>query len=259
MKQIPNLFTLLNLFFGGIAIIYILQTNSFSYYIDEGGNVRFAGSDSMPEAWWYASLFIGLAAVVDFFDGFLARFLNAASPLGKQLDSLADVVSFGVAPALIIYQMLRMSYMQEANAADTDNLLLYPALFVACAAAYRLGKFNIDTTQEKFFRGVPTPAVGLLVASFPLILHKNQLGLESLLLNKWFLYALIVLLCYLMTCRQKMFSLKFSKSELKNQMPLIVIALIGIAGIFFLKWVTVPVVFFAYVILSLAFQHKMKD
>lgn len=259
MKQIPNLFTLLNLFFGSIAIIYILQTNSFNYYIDEGGSVRFAGSDSIPEAWWYASLFIALAAVVDFFDGFVARFLNATSPLGKQLDSLADVVSFGVAPALIIYQMLRMSYMQEAGAADTDNLLLYPALFVACAAAYRLGRFNIDTTQEKVFRGVPTPPVGLLVASFPLILHKNQLGLESLLLNKWFLYALIVVLCYLMTCRLKMFSLKFSKNDLKNQTPLLILALVGIAGIFFLGWVTVPVVFFGYVILSLAFQHKIND
>ncbi|MBL7726865.1 MAG: CDP-alcohol phosphatidyltransferase family protein [Dinghuibacter sp.] len=258
MKQIPNLFTLLNLFFGGIAIIHILQTSSFTYYIDAGGEMRFAGSQSIPESWWYGSLFIGLAAVVDFFDGFLARFLNAASPLGKQLDSLADVVSFGVAPSLIIYQMLRMSYMQQPNAADINEWLLYPALFLACAAAWRLGKFNLDNAQEKYFRGVPTPAVGLLVASFPLILHKNQLGLEGLLLNQWFLYALVAVLCYLMTCNQKMFNLKFSRSELKNQGPLFVLAAVAIAGIFFLKWVTVPVVFFGYVLLSLAFQHKMK-
>jgi CDP-diacylglycerol---serine O-phosphatidyltransferase len=259
MKQIPNLFTLLNLFFGGIAVIYILQTNSFTYYIDNSGELRFAGSESIPEAWWYGSLFIGLAAVVDFLDGFLARFLNAVSPLGKQLDSLADVVSFGLAPSLIIYQMLRMSYMQQAGAADTDSWLLLPALFVACAAAYRLGRFNLGNAEDKFFRGVPTPAVGLLVAAFPLILHKNQMNLESILLNKWFLYILIAVLCYLMTCRQKMFNLKFSKKEWRNQGPLLVLAIIAVAGVFFLKWVTVPVVFFGYVLLSLAFQQKMKS
>lgn len=259
MKQIPNLFTLLNLFFGGTAVIYILQTNSFNYYVDNGGEMHFAAAESIPEAWWYASLFIALAGVVDFLDGFLARFLNAASPLGKQLDSLADVVSFGLAPSLIIYQMLRMSYMQEAGASDTSNWLLLPALFVACAAAYRLGRFNLSTEEVKYFRGVPTPAVGLMVASFPLILHKNLLNLEGLLLNKWFLYALIVLLSYLMTCKHKMFNLKFSKSELRNQGPLLVLAIAGVAGIFFLGWVTVPAVFFGYVLLSLAFQHKMKN
>jgi CDP-diacylglycerol---serine O-phosphatidyltransferase len=259
MKQIPNLFTLLNLLFGALAVIHILQTNSFNYYIQGDGDVRFAGSESIPESWWYGSLFIALAGVVDFLDGFIARYLNAESPLGKQLDSLADVVSFGLAPSLILYQMLRMSYMQDAGATATGNWVLVPALFVACAAAYRLGKFNIGDPGEKFFRGVPTPAVGLLVASFPLILHKNQLNLQDILLNKWVIYALIAVLCYLMTFNKKIFSLKFSKKELGNQMPLIILAVIAIGGSFFLKWVTVPVVFFGYVILSLAFQNKIKS
>ena len=99
MKQIPNLFTLLNLIFGCLAIVSILQ-NGITIAVDNNGAQLMA----MPEKIWMASLFIGLAAVVDFFDGFIARLFKASSEMGKQLDSLADVVSFGVAPGMIIYQ-----------------------------------------------------------------------------------------------------------------------------------------------------------
>ena len=93
----------------------------------------------------YASLFICAAAVVDFLDGFVARFLNASSEMGKQLDSLADVVSFGVAPGVILYQLLRMSFVKEENGLDASIIWLLPAFILSCAAAYRLAKFNFDT------------------------------------------------------------------------------------------------------------------
>jgi CDP-diacylglycerol---serine O-phosphatidyltransferase len=256
-RHIPNIFTLLNLFFGCMAIVYILQTNNFTYYQSNEGNYVFAGLSSMPEEWWYGSLFIAIAAVVDFFDGFVARLLNASSELGKQLDSLADVVSFGVAPSLIIYQMLRMSYMQNATGAATDNWLLAPAFIIACAGAYRLGRFNLDTTPSKYFSGVPIPAVGLLIASFPLILQYNSFGLQNLFLNKWFIYAIIIVVAYLMVSKYKMLSLKFSKADMGKQIPLFIIAAIAILGGIFLKWVTVPIVFVAYVVLSLLNQKKM--
>jgi CDP-diacylglycerol---serine O-phosphatidyltransferase len=258
MKHIPNLFTLLNLFFGCMAIVYILQTNDFVYLSADGQQYNFDGKESIPLQWWYGSLFIGLAAVVDFLDGAVARFFKAESALGKQLDSLADVVSFGVAPAMIVFQLLRMSYMQDATGIETDNWLLAPAFIIACAAAYRLGKFNLDSSQATVFKGVPTPAVGLLVASFPLIVYKNQLGLGSLFLNKWFLYGLIVILAWLMVGNARMMSLKFKRDNLSQQWPLLVLAGIAVAGIFLLKWVTVPVVFIAYVLVSLLTQNKMK-
>jgi CDP-diacylglycerol---serine O-phosphatidyltransferase len=258
MKNIPNLFTLLNLVFGCMAIVSILQTQNFTFYNNEEGQWRFEGNASIPEAWWWGGLFIALAAVVDFLDGFVARFFNATSALGKQLDSLADVVSFGVAPSMIVYQMLRMGYMQQSGAVDTSQWLLFPAFIIAAAAAWRLGSFNLDESQSTYFKGVPTPAVGLMIASFPLILHKNQLGLQSYLLNPWVLYALVALVCYLMVSRHRMFSLKFSSKDKTALMPLVILAGIGIAGVFLLKWVTVPLVFFAYVGLSLLFQNKMK-
>jgi CDP-diacylglycerol---serine O-phosphatidyltransferase len=257
-RQIPNLFTLLNLFFGCIAIVFVLQTNSFSYYYNDNGNAAFAGVDSMPQEWWYASLFIALAAIVDFFDGFIARLLGASSEMGKQLDSLADVVSFGVAPSMIVYQMLRMSFMQTSNAMDHSLWLLCPAFILACAGAYRLAKFNISTDQTKYFTGVPIPAIGLTVASFPLILQYGKFDIAAILLNKWIIYAIIILLSWLMVCNYKMLSLKIRKNEISKQIPLFIIVGIGIASAILLGWIAVPIIFVAYVVLSLLNQNKMK-
>ena len=105
MKQIPNLFTLLNLVFGCLAIIFILQ-NGITIIADNNGTQLI----NIPEKIWMASLFIGLAALVDFLDGFIARLFKASSEMGRQLDSLADLISFGVAPGMIIYQFLRLSF-----------------------------------------------------------------------------------------------------------------------------------------------------
>ena len=110
MKNIPNLFTLLNLLFGCIAVILILQNGIAIMYNPDGQQYI-----SMPERIWAASFFIGLAALVDFLDGLVARLFKAVSPIGKQLDSLADVVSFGVAPGMILYQFLRMSFMRPGG------------------------------------------------------------------------------------------------------------------------------------------------
>jgi hypothetical protein len=110
MKNIPNLFTLLNLFFGCLAIVFVLQNGIVIHYDFEGSQFV-----DIPEKIWMASLCIGLAAIIDFLDGFVARLLNATSEMGKQLDSLADVVSFGVAPGMIIYQFLRLSYAQQPD------------------------------------------------------------------------------------------------------------------------------------------------
>ena len=154
MKQIPNLFTLLNLLFGCFAIVVILQNGIAIQNTAEGTQLI-----DIPEKIWMASFFIALAAVVDFLDGFVARLFNAQSEMGKQLDSLADVVSFGVAPSMILYQFLRMSFAKEENGIEISFVLLVPAFFVAAAAAYRLAKFNIDTSQQYSFKGIPTPAV----------------------------------------------------------------------------------------------------
>src|SRR5437763_1992583 len=164
MNRIPSIVNLLNLFFVCIDIVCILQTGITIVYTNEGQVYP-----DIPEKIWLAPLFIALAALVDFLDGFLARILKQTSSLGKELDSLADVVSFGVAPGMILYQFIRLSFMGQENGADISMIWLLPAFILPCAAAFRLAVFNLDSTQAKSFRGIPVPAVGLMVASLPII------------------------------------------------------------------------------------------
>ncbi len=252
MKQIPNLFTLLNLVFGCLAIVFILQ-NGIMITVDAGGTELLY----IPEKIWMASLFIGLAAVVDFLDGFVARLFKASSEMGKQLDSLADLVSFGVAPGMIIYQFLRLSFAQEAGGVDVSLLWLLPAFIVPGAAAWRLARFNLDTSQSFSFKGMPVPAVGMFVASLPLIYwNVNEEWVQGLLLNKWFLYALVATLSWLMVSTLPLLAFKFKDYSLKNNLPKYILIVLAIASLVILKWLAVPVIVLAYVLVSLLFKNK---
>ena len=252
IKQIPNLFTLLNLFFGCLAILVTVQTG-LTVSIDPSGQQTV----EIPEKIYWASIFIGIAAVVDFLDGFVARALKASSEMGKQLDSLADVVSFGVAPGMIVFEFLRRSFASQENGLDINLVWVIPAFIIPCAGAYRLARFNIDTSQSTGFKGVPIPAAGLLIASFPLIYwFSNSEWQISLLQNKWFWYAVILITSYLMVSTMPMLALKFKGFSVKKLLPFLILLLIIVVSAFVLGWMAVPVSFIAYVILSLAFSKK---
>jgi CDP-diacylglycerol--serine O-phosphatidyltransferase len=252
MKNIPNIFTLLNLFFGCLAIVFTLQ-NGIIITLDADGTQLL----DMPEKIWMASLFIGIAAVVDFLDGFVARLFKATSEMGKQLDSLADVVSFGVAPGIIIYQFLRLSFAQEVTGVDVSLLWLVPAFILPCAAAWRLARFNLDTSQSISFKGMPVPAAGIFVASLPLIYwNVNEEWAQSLLLNKWFLYAVVLALSWLMVSKLPLMALKFKNFGLKDNLPKYLLVVIAIVAFVLLKWLAIPLVVLAYVLISLLFKSK---
>ncbi len=251
MKQIPNLFTLLNLVFGCLAIVAILQNGIVIQYAEDGSQLI-----DIPEKIWMASLFIGLAAVVDFLDGFVARLFKAASEMGKQLDSLADVVSFCVAPSLILYQFLRMSMAREEDGLNASVIWLVPAFILAAAGAWRLAKFNIDDSQSYGFKGVPTPAVGLVIASLPLIYwndHTQQV--VDILFNKWILYVVIIVLSWLMVSNLPIMAMKFKDYGIKTNIPKIILLVVAILSAFIFHWLAVPVVFIVYIILSLFFKQ----
>ena len=252
MKQLPNLFTLLNLFFGCLAIVSIMQTG-LTISVDANGENLVA----IPEKIGLASLFIALAAVIDFLDGFVARLLKVPSELGKQLDSLADTVSFGVAPGLIVYQFLRLSFAQQPGGMDINMFWLLPAFIIPCAGAYRLARFNIDTSQNQGFKGVPIPAAGILVASFPLIYwYSDNLRIIELFLIKWFWYTAILLISYLMVSQLPMLAFKFNQFTVKKGIPFLILALVALTGALSFGWLAVPLSFFAYIILSLTFKQK---
>lgn len=255
MRSIPNIVTLLNLVFGLFAIIFALQSEVIVIQQYGAPFSQF----NFPEQMAWAAICIFIAALIDFFDGFIARLFHATSAIGKQLDSLCDVVSFGVAPSIIFYQLLRLGYAQQPESFQTAFIFLAPAVILACAAAYRLARFNISSNQQRSFKGVPVPAVGIVAASFPLIRHFTEVpGFRNLLITPWFLYIVIAVLSYLMVSPLRMYALKFSGSNLTAQGPLLLLAVIAIICAIFLGWAAIPVVFICYVIISILFQKSIK-
>lgn len=251
MKNIANLFTLLNLLLGCMAIIFMLQTGE--------SIMNFSGGEwkvFLPERMQWGAICIFLAAIIDFLDGFIARLLKAESEMGKQLDSLSDVVSFGVAPGILMYQLLRIAYAYEPTGIDTPLYLLLPALLLPAAAAWRLARFNIAPTNLKGFVGVPAPAAGLFIASLPLVIWYNYYGLNSWIMNKWVLYSIIVLTSFLMVSTWPMLSLKFQNMTLKQNWQKIILLIFGIVGGFVFQWLTIPLIFLLYIVLSLLTENK---
>lgn len=254
MKQIPNLFTLLNLVAGCIAIVLILQTGSHILVQTPQGT----WVPQLSEPIWWGAICIGIAAVIDFLDGFVARLFNATSDMGKQLDSLADIVSFGVAPGLILYQLLRISFAQQPDALDISVWALAPAALFPCAGAWRLARFNVAGGSSSYFTGVPIPAAGLVAASLPLILFYDDGALSGFLLNAAVIYAVIILLSLLMVSRTKFMALKFADRSAKSNWPKLLLLIIAAIAALLVHWAAVPIVFIAYIIISIATKNQLK-
>lgn len=253
LKQIPNIFTLLNLICGCVAIVCTMQNGITIQYDAEGAQFI-----DLSEKIWMASLFIAIAAIVDFLDGFVARLFNASSEMGKQLDSLADLVSFGVAPSMILYQFLRMSYAAAEGGINISIFLLVPSFILAAAGAYRLARYNLNNSQQHGFKGVPIPAAGLLIASLPLIYwNSTNATILNLITNKWFLYMLIIFVSWLMVSRLPLIDLKFKNLSLKSNLSKYILVIFSLLAAAVFHWLAVPIIFIAYIILSLAFKNKI--
>ncbi len=242
-KHIPNFITSLNLLSGSIAIIFAVQGNLI-----------------------LAAIFVAIGIFFDFFDGLAARILDVKSEIGLQLDSLADVVTSGVVPGLVMFQLLNKALPSE-NSMFTNwdsslfEIQLKPlaltGFLIILASAYRLAKFNVDERQTESFIGLPTPANALLILSLPLILT-FQPGpvISGLLLNEWFLIGLTLLSCYLLNAELPLFALKFSDWGWKENKLRYAFMFICIILIALLKFIAIPVVILLYVLLSITFQRS---
>ena len=238
-KHIPNLLTLGNLFCGTVACIFAVQAN-----------------------FTLAGLFVAIGIFFDFFDGFVARILNVSGALGKQLDSLADMVTSGVVPGIIMFNLLANKQTVPFN--FKDELLLHSyvpflGLIVTLGACYRLAKFNIDTRQSDSFIGLPTPAMTLFVISLPLIKEYSDFEIaQNLIDNNYFLCLIILLLTYLMNAELQLFSLKFKEYSIKNNFIKYLFIVVSILMIFFLKYISIPLIIVIYVVLSLISNYRKK-
>ena len=193
-----------------------------------------------------AAYLIFIAAIFDFSDGFAARLLNATSEIGKQLDSLADVVSFGVAPGFILFGLISQSI--ETNTFEFAYVLPFFGFLVPLFGALRLAKFNVDENQQSSFIGMPTPAVAILIASFPLI--NNSIVDFSFVSNSYFLITTAIVASYLMLAPLPMFALKFKSYGWKENKIIYSFLLVSLALLIWLQFAAIPIVITLYVLLS---------
>lgn len=241
-KYIPNAITLLNLFSGTIAVIFAVHGNFIA-----------------------TSLFVFLGIFFDFFDGFLARKFNVQSPLGVQLDSLADMVTSGVVPGIIMYKLLAMTSNEQINYSlqpswDSSSIfteiiinpLALIGLLITLASAYRLAKFNTDEDQQSYFKGLPVPANTLLILSLPLIMEfQGNDAMNAIILNKWFLIGLTLLSCYLLNSNIKLFALKFKDYSFKANATRYIFLVLAVVSILIFHFAAIPLIIGLYIIMSL--------
>lgn len=235
-KHIPNLITLGNLLCGTVAVIFAIK------------------GDFIAVAW-----LVAIGIVCDFFDGFAARILNVQGELGKQLDSLADMVTSGVVPGIVMLKLIEMAIDADAvgyfgvdDYVATGSNLPYLGLLLTLGACYRLANFNIDTRQSDSFIGLPTPAMCLFVVSLPLIAgFATQSFFIDLVLNKWFLIAVTLVLTFLMNAEIPLFSLKFKGFSFSDNGLKYLFLIASIILLVVLKFVAVPIIILLYILVSL--------
>jgi len=241
-RHIPNIVTLLNLFSGCIALIFAVHGNFI-----------------------VAAFFVFLGIFFDFFDGLLARKLNVQSPLGIQLDSLADLVTSGVVPGVIMFKLISLTVDSPNYASYSDSwnsvfhwqgfkmsVLPLIGLLIPLASAYRLAKFNLDEDQQTYFKGLPVPANTLLILSLPLILeYQNNDIMNTIIINKWFLIVLTLISCYLLNSKIKLFALKFKDWSFKNNAIRYIFLIVSLVMLVVLHFAAIPIIIILYIILSL--------
>ena len=219
-KHIPNFITCLNLFSGCVGVYLAFQGN-------------FQG----------AFIAVIVSAVFDFFDGFAARLLKAYSPMGKELDSLADVVSFGVLPGAMVFSLLSKTSINE--------WLPYVAFIIPVFSGLRLAKFNIDTRQTESFIGLPTPANALFIMSIPMIEYTGTYEwLVEALYNPFVLLGIAILSAYMLNAEIPLFSLKVKNISWATNKIQVFFLGISLVFLFFLSFTALPVIILFYVLLS---------
>jgi CDP-diacylglycerol--serine O-phosphatidyltransferase len=230
LRHIPNALTCLNLLCGCVGVVEAFHNNII-----------------------LSCGLIGLALIFDFFDGFVARLLKVTSPIGRDLDSLADMVTFGLLPSIIIYQLLMQSIPDLMGMWKA-----YPAFLIAVFSAIRLAKFNNDPRQSDSFIGVPTPANALLIASLPVIIFQDE-SWKPLIVNTNNLLILTVVMSYLLVAEIKLLALKFKSFGWAGNEIRYAFILLTVLLLVFFKVLAVPLILLLYIALSVTANLVKKE
>lgn len=209
----------------------------------------------------FAAYCSALGIFFDFFDGLAARWLKVSSELGKQLDSLADLVTSGVVPALVIFQLINQSEIEFINLSITTQTeakwFAFMAFAITLGSAYRLANFNIDDNQSDKFIGLPTPANAILLLSLPFILkYENIDWLNELILNDIFLILISLISVVLLNMKVELFSLKLKSFNFKENKVVFLFFLFSVIALVLLKYIAIPLIIITYIIVSMVFKKK---
>lgn len=244
LKQLPNIITSLNLLCGCVAVLFAVSGDLIA-----------------------AAVFAFLGIFFDFFDGLAARLLNAQSKVGVQFDSLADMITSGLVPGIVMVKLLEratdskvIGFSSEATetmswSAMQVSLLPLVGLLIAVASGYRLAKFNVDARQTNSFIGLPTPANTLLILSLGIIsVTLPEHWVSGLLLNPWILMGITLLSCVLLNAEIPLFALKFKSWDLKGNAKRYLFLLFSLVSLIFLKFLAIPLIIAVYILLSLIWK-----
>jgi CDP-diacylglycerol--serine O-phosphatidyltransferase len=233
--HLPNALTCCNLFSGCIAAVMIFRNHLN-----------------------YAAYFVFISAFFDLLDGMAARKIAGNSAFGKELDSLADAVSFGFVPGAVMFKMLQLS--NPGTYIDSEILvrvIQFLPFIITVFSVLRLAKFNLDTRQTNSFIGLPTPACTLFIVSLPLILKEFPGKFDSLLLNPFFIIILSILLSYLLIAEIPLFSMKFKTTGIQENIYQYILLIAALIFFPFFLFAAIPIIITLYILLSII-QNKFK-
>jgi CDP-diacylglycerol---serine O-phosphatidyltransferase len=237
MRHLPNLLTLFNLLCGCIAVVSVFH-GRYDYVV----------------------ILVIAALIADFLDGFTARMLSVQSSFGKELDAIADMVTFGLLPGIILFHlMLKSTYFVHYENRLIFSALKYYMFIVPLFSALRLAKFNTDTRQSKYFVGLPTPANTLWIVSLPFIIRHDVFGLSDFLRHPMTLVGLASLSAWIMVAEIPLISLKVNPKDLRNSRPQLLLLGGSLLIILILRMAAPPVIIAWYVLLSLVFPPVKKS
>ena len=227
LHSLPNLFTGMNLISGGLAVFALITKFDF-----------------------IVPFFICFSLICDFFDGFVARKMQIQSNIGKELDSLADVISFGLVPSFMILRMFNPEMMIRL---DLSSILLFVLPFtIAFYSALRLAKFNLETRDSEYFYGLNTPSNTIMILGIFLTYNQGHFGFINLMENNIaLLIGFLIIINYLLISNTPMFSNKSIKKQFKGNIPFIIIGIIGLVSMVFFGYLGISIAILSYVLLSL--------
>ena len=230
-QHIPNTITCGNLVSGCLSILFLTQ--------------------NMPVK---AALMVFVAGLFDFLDGFVARLLHAQSPIGADLDSLSDVVSFGVAPGFIMCWLMGHAQHPEISLLGLD-LMPCLAFLLPVFSAIRLAKFNNDATQKTTFRGLPTPGMAIFIAALPLALGQQHHLIDGAL-GYWACLGITLVFSFIMVSRLRFFSFKMKSAKWKGNEVQWIFLFVAVISFVIFRWVALPFTMMLYILMSVFFAQK---